>query len=206
LLGSAAVQRVSMVGISGSGKSTLGRELTRILGLPHLELDSVFHQAGWVSLSDEEFRRQVAIAVAQPQWVLDGNYHGKVQPIIWARADTVIWVDMPRHIVMRRVIARTLHRMAGRVELWNGNREHWRQLLNRDKEENVILWAWHMHGPQRERYTAAMADPANARLRFIQLTSPAAVRRFLEELEDARAAAEPAGTSGASGASGSGGD
>src|ERR1035438_543832 len=54
LLGSAAVQRVSMVGISGSGKSTLGRELTRILGLPHLELDSVFHQAGWVSLSDEE--------------------------------------------------------------------------------------------------------------------------------------------------------
>jgi adenylate kinase family enzyme len=206
LLGSAAVQRISMVGISGSGKSTLGRELARILGLPHLELDSVFHQAGWVSLSDEEFRRQVAVAVAQPRWVLDGNYHGKVQPIIWARADTVIWVDMPRHIVMRRVIARTLHRMAGRVELWNGNREHWRQLLNWDKEENVILWAWQMHGPQRARYTAAMADPANGHLRFIRLTSPAAVRRFLHEIEGAQAAAEPSGASEASGASGSGGD
>lgn len=199
MLGSAPVQRISMVGISGSGKSTLGRELTRILGLPHTELDSVFHQAGWVQLSDEEFRRQVAIAVAQPRWVLDGNYHDKVQPIIWARADTVIWVDMPRRIVMRRVIARTLHRVAGRVELWNGNRERWRQLLNRDKEENVILWAWHMHGPQRERYTAAMADPANGHLRFIRLRRPAAVRRFLRELEGAQTAAEPT-------ASGSGGD
>jgi adenylate kinase family enzyme len=201
------VQRVSLVGISGSGKSTLGRELTRILGLPHTELDSVFHQADWVSLPDEEFRRQVAIAVAQPRWVLDGNYHSKVQPIIWARADTVIWVDMPRRIVMRRVIARTLHRVAGRVELWNGNREHWRELLNRDKEENVILWAWQMHGPQRERYTAAMADPANGHLRFVRLRRPAAVRRFLRELEDAQGSGgEPAGAAGAAGAAGSGGD
>jgi adenylate kinase family enzyme len=191
-----------MIGISGSGKSTLARELARILGLPHTELDSIIHQAGWTALPVEEFRRRVSVLVAQDRWVLDGNYSGQVQSIIWARADTVVWLDLSRAVVMRRVIIRTLHRVLGRVELWNGNRESWRQLLSRDKEENVIAWAWQMQSVQRDRYTAAMADPANGHLRFIRLTSPASVRQFLRELEGAQAA-EPAG---AAGAAGSGGD
>jgi hypothetical protein len=49
--------------------------------------------------------------------------------VIWARADTVIWLDPPRRTVMRRVIWRTIRRVAGRAELWNGNRERWRNLL-----------------------------------------------------------------------------
>ena len=39
----------------------------------------------------------------------DGNY-SRVQDLIWARADTVIWLDPPRYLVMRRVIWRTLRR------------------------------------------------------------------------------------------------
>jgi adenylate kinase family enzyme len=171
-----------MIGISGSGKSTMAGELARILGLPHTELDSIIHQAGWTSLPEEEFRRRVSVLAAEQRWVLDGNYPDQVQPIIWARADTVVWLDMPKRVVMRRVITRTLHRVLGRVELWNGNREHWRQLLSWDKDENVIAWAWQMQGAQRDRYTAAMADPANGPLRFIRLRSPAAVRRFLRSV------------------------
>src|SRR5450755_5031891 len=97
----------------------MARELARILGLPHTELDSIIHQAGWTSLPEEEFRRQVSVLAAEQRWVLDGNYPDQVQPIIWARADTVVWLDMPRRVVMRRVITRTLHRVLGRVELWN---------------------------------------------------------------------------------------
>jgi hypothetical protein len=48
-----------------------------------------------------------------------------------------------------------------------------------DEEESVIAWAWKTHDSRRERYLAAMADPANGHLRFVRLTSPAAVRRFL---------------------------
>jgi hypothetical protein len=55
----------------------------------------------------------------------------------------------------------------------------WRQLLSWDKNESPIAWSWQMHGPHRDRYMAAMADPANGHLRFIRLTSPAAARRFL---------------------------
>jgi adenylate kinase family enzyme len=160
------VQRISVVGNSGSGKSTLARRIAAALGIPHLELDSVFHQPGWQPLDTGEFRQRVLEFTAGQAWIVDGNY-SKVRDIVWARADTVIWLDPPRHRVMRRLIARTLRRMATRAELWNGNREEWRFLFNR--EESVLAWAWTSHNKYRERYLSAQADPANAHLTFIRL-------------------------------------
>ena len=167
-----------MVGTSCAGKSTLASSLAARLGVAFLELDAVNHQAGWVPLPPPEFRRRVASVVAGERWVIDGNY-STVQDLIWARADTVVWLDLPKRTVMRRIVWRTLRRVAGRVELWNGNREHWRNVFSLDKEESVIAWAWQTHGSRRERYLTAMADPANGHLRFVRLTSPAAMRRFL---------------------------
>jgi adenylate kinase family enzyme len=110
------VQRVSVVGVTGSGKSTLARDLARALAVPVLELDSVFHQAGWVSLDSGEFRRRAVSAAAAERWVIDGNYTA-VLPVVWARADTVVWLDLPRRLVMWRVTTRTLRRVIGRTEL-----------------------------------------------------------------------------------------
>jgi adenylate kinase family enzyme len=178
LLGSAAVQRVSVVGTSGSGKSTLAVALARVIDAPLLELDSVYHQPGWSLLAVEEFRRRVTAVADGERWVIDGS-NRRALDIVWARADTVVWLDLPRRTVMRRVIWRTLRRVVGRVELWNGNREGWNQLLSWDKEESVIAWAWQTHYPRRQEFQAAMTDPANGHLRFVRLTSPGAVRRFL---------------------------
>jgi hypothetical protein len=52
-----------------------------------------------------------------------------------------------------------------------------------DKEESVIAWAWQTHAATRTKLEAAMADPANSHLRFVRLTSPAAVRRFLSGVD-----------------------
>jgi adenylate kinase family enzyme len=183
LLGSAPVsvpmRRVSIVGTSGSGKSTLGKALAARIGADFLELDSVFHQPGWVPLPDEDFRRRVGAAVAGERWVIDGNYSSKVRDLIWARADTVVWLDLPRRTVMRRIIWRSVQRAARRTELWNGNRERWRNLFSLDKEESVIVWAWQTHARNRTRYAAVMGDPAYAELHFVRLKNPAEVRRFL---------------------------
>ena len=172
-----------MVGTSGAGKSTFASALARILGASWLELDSVYHQPGWEPLPAAEYRSRVAAAADGERWVIDGNY-STVRDIVWARADTVVFLDLPRRTVMRRIIVRTLRRVAGRVELWNGNRERWRNFFTLDKEESVIVWAWQTHARNRARYTAAAADPAFAHLRFVRLTSPRAVRRFLREAGD----------------------
>jgi adenylate kinase family enzyme len=185
LLLSLAVERVSIVGTSGSGKSTLGAALAARIGADFLELDSVFHQPGWVPLPVEEFRRRVDAAVAGERWVIDGNYSSKVRDLIWARADTVVWLDLPRRTVMRRIIWRSFRRAARRTELWNGNTEHWRNLFSLDKEESVIVWAWTSHARNHARYAAAMADGDNASLHFVRLKNPAEVRRFLSSASSA---------------------
>jgi adenylate kinase family enzyme len=167
-----------VVGTSGTGKSTVARQLAGNLGVPFVELDGIFHQPGWAPLPAEEFRRRVAEVAARDAWVIDGNYSA-VRPLVWARADTVIWIDLPRPVVMRQIIWRTLRRAVFRVELWNGNRERWANFFTWDPEQSVISWARHRHAVYRQRYGAAMRDPAYAQLRFVRLQSRAAVRRFL---------------------------
>ena len=111
---------------------------------------------------------------------MDGNYSA-VRPLVWARADTVVWLDLPRRTVMRQVVWRTLRRAVTRQELWNGNREPLRNFLTWVPEESIISWAWHNHGKYRDRYGAAAADPAYGHLTFIRLTSRGAITRFLSE-------------------------
>jgi adenylate kinase family enzyme len=160
------MQRISVVGNTGSGKTRVATAVASELGLPRLELDSVFHQPGWQPLDTEAFRHIVSEFTAADGWVVDGNYSA-VRDLVWGRADTVIWLDPPRHRLMRQLVPRTLRRMATGTELWNGNRERWRYLFRR--EESILLYAWTNHHRLRARYEAAQADPENAHLTFVRL-------------------------------------
>jgi adenylate kinase family enzyme len=173
------VRRVSVVGNTGSGKTTLARILANRLGVPHVELDAIFHQPDWTPLPTDAFRKAVTDAVAGDGWVVDGNY-SSVRDMVWDRADTVVWLDLPRHSVMRQVIARTVRRMITREELWNGNRERWRNLI--DGDESIIAWAWTHHATYHHRYAAAASDFACAHLRFVRLASRAEMDQFLRSL------------------------
>jgi adenylate kinase family enzyme len=180
------VRRVSVVGNSGSGKTTVARELAGRLGVEHVELDAVFHLPGWQELDRDAFRAEVAARAAGDAWVMCGNYSAVVD-LVWARADTVVWLDLPRRVVMRRVIGRTVRRSVTRTELWNGNREPLGNLYRWNPERSIVRWAWTHHGSYRRRYVEAMADPRWALLRFVHLTTAGDVAEFL-----AGAAAEPA--------------
>jgi adenylate kinase family enzyme len=168
-----------MVGVSGSGKSTVGKELARRLAVPYVELDAIFHQPGWTPLPAEQFRWRVTAIASGEGWVIDGNYTA-VLPLVWERADSVVWLDLPRRTVMRRIIWRSVRRVAGRAELWNGNRERWRNLLTWNEQESVISWAWHHHPIYRQRYAAAANDPGNAHLTFNRIASSADARQLLD--------------------------
>lgn len=177
------MRRVSVVGNSGSGKTTLGKRLAALLRVPFLELDSLNHQPNWEPLPLEEFRERVAAVVAGDGWVIDGNYRA-VRDLVWARADTVIWFDLPRSTVMRQVLRRTIQRGILRRELWNGNRESLRNLVRWNPEESVVRWAWVKHAEYRKRYSEASADPSFMHLRFVRLRSRAEVDALLRaELE-----------------------
>ena len=166
------------MGCSGSGKTTLARSLASTLGLPHIELDAIFHQPGWTPLHEDAFRARVGQAVDAPGWVVDGNY-SVVQDLVWQRADTVVWFDLSFAVVMARIVRRTLLRVVTRQELWNGNKEPWSNMFSWKPEKSIIAWAATRHGVYRRRYLAAESDPRWVGLRFVRLCSQGEADAFV---------------------------
>jgi adenylate kinase family enzyme len=174
-------RRVVVRGTSGSGKTTLARRIAATRGVPHVELDGVFHQERWVPLDDELFKARIAEVAARDEWVVCGNYR-QVAPLLLARADTVVLYDLPKRTVMARVVRRTLLRVARREELWNGNTERWRNLFSLDKEVSVIAWAWQTHAARHEEIAAFLAHPPREDLQLVHVASVAQERRLYEGL------------------------
>jgi adenylate kinase family enzyme len=167
-----------VVGCSGSGKTTLARALARVLDAPCVELDSIFHQPGWTELSTEEFRVRVDEATTSDAWVVDGNY-SVVRDIVWDKADTVVWFDLPYATVLARTVRRTVRRVITREELWNGNKEPFSNLWSWNPQHSIIAFTATNHGKYRRRYLEAQKDPHWARLRFVRLPSQREADAFL---------------------------
>ena len=171
-----------MIGCSGSGKTTLARELSRRLGLVHFELDALFHQPGWVPSDRETFHARIRERIVGERWVTDGNYVSLgAAPLVWTRADTIIWLDPSRARVMTQLVPRTLRRIFTREELWNGNRERLQNLFETRPEENVILWAWTRHASVRARYAQMQQDGTWAGREVFRLRSRRELDAFLAE-------------------------
>jgi adenylate kinase family enzyme len=149
--------------------------------VPHIELDAIFHQPGWTPLDDGIFRDRVGQAIEAPGWVVDGNY-STVRDIVWQRADTVVWFDLPYAVVMARTVRRTVRRAVTRQELWNGNRESWSDLFSWKPEKSMIAWSATRHKVYRRRYGAAEHDPRWAALDFVHLCSQREADAFLDRV------------------------
>lgn len=179
------MKRVAVVGSSGSGKTTVARAIARALSIPHLELDSVYHQPNWRELPSDVFRDAVRSFADRDSWIIDGNYarHG-IADIVWPRADTIVWLDLSRSQTMRRIVPRTLRRIARSEELWNGNRERWTKLVDPRPEENVILWAWTRHSTVRRDYGHRFVAAQGSHLTLIRLRTPAEIDAFVQSLAE----------------------
>jgi adenylate kinase family enzyme len=109
------------VGSTGSGKTTFARALASILGVPRVELDELNWGPNWMPFDDATFRKRVAAATSGDAWVVDGNYGGRgARDIVWPRADTVVWLDLPLHITLARLWRRSVrtHPVGGEALGW----------------------------------------------------------------------------------------
>ncbi len=167
------VRRIVVKGVSGSGKTTVAAELARRLEVTHVELDALHHGPGWQEASAEELRARLKAALdGLDGWVVDGNYDGKLGGLALDRAELVVWLDLPLHVELRRLWRRTLRRIRDREELWNGNREGWRNAFwGRD---SLFAWTIRAHRRHRREWPALLA-----RREVVRLRSADAVERWL---------------------------
>lgn len=176
-------QRIAVVGVTGSGKTTLAQTLAQQFNTPHIEFDSLYWGPGWSAAPPEVFRERVAQAVSVAAWVTDGNY-SQVRDIVWSRATALVWLDYAWPVIFWRLASRTLRRIAANEELWNGNRENWREaFFSRD---SIFLWALKSRPKHRREYPVLLARPEYAHLRVVRLNSPRATQRWLTDVHRTR--------------------
>jgi adenylate kinase family enzyme len=167
-------KRICILGTSASGKTTLSRELSKRLGFPHIELDSLFHGPNWQQAPDDVFRERAHSALAAESWICDGNYLSKADQL--QMAELVIWLNYPFRIVFARVMRRTLKRLLKSEELWNGNRESWRMLFSK---ESIVWWVITTHRRRQQELPRVVAAHAGASLIF---NHPREATRWLSSL------------------------
>ena len=172
------MQKISIIGTSAAGKSTLARELASVLGVPHVELDRLYWEPGWVAAPKEVFRTRVAEGVAAPAWVVDGNYRG-ARDLVWDRCDTVVWLDYSFATVLGRGVWRTFRRVVLRESCCNGNREEWWRALSRD---SIVWWIVTTYHRRRREYAERLPELAARGVQIVRHRTPRETRTWLEAL------------------------
>jgi adenylate kinase family enzyme len=162
---------VALVGSGGAGKSTLARELASITGLPLYHLDELHWRPGWVETPNEEFRPLQTELVAKDEWIIDGNYYNSYD-IRFARADTVIYLALPRRICLSRVLRRVVRNWHHDVQA-RGCPEHF--------DWSFLQWLWRFPRNVRPGLDEALARHAGS-FELIKLTTPRQVRHYVASL------------------------
>lgn len=173
-------QRVYIVGAGGSGKTTLARSLGDGLNVEPVELD----------LNPHADRAALAEADA---WVVEGIFLYEIEPLL-KRADTILWLDLPRRVGQRRIVTRHL-----RLSFLRRNRYKGLRMLFRF----VRSMRHYYVKPAREPLAADDWDALSRALtverlapysgKVVQLRSPREVRTFLRRSEVTRRSSPSAG-------------
>jgi adenylate kinase family enzyme len=171
-----AMRRIVVIGSSASGKTTLSARLGRALDIPHVELDAIHWGPNWTPAERDVFRHDIDGALSGECWVADGSY-SVVRDIVWARADTLVWLDYPLSRVLWQLLRRTVGRVSRGDELWNGNRETWYGAFI--APDNLFRWTLSTHRRRQREYPRLFALPEYAHLRVVRLSSPHEMERWL---------------------------
>jgi adenylate kinase family enzyme len=104
-----SMRRIVIVGTYGAGKTTLAAKLGSLLGLEVHHLDALRWLPGWQLRPFDEWLTISGRLVENDAWILDGNFEHTLE-LRLRRADTVIVLDFPTFLSLRRVGLRRLRR------------------------------------------------------------------------------------------------
>lgn len=165
------MDRVLVVGCSGAGKTSFALRLGEKTGLPVVHLDREFWRPGWTEPSMTVWRHQVEELAARPRWIMDGEFRNSLD-LRLPRADTVIFLDMPRWLSLARVARRTVrHFGRTRVDMAPGCYERF--------DWTFMKYIWKYEHKVRPRLCAKLEEFCGS---LIVLRSPAEAEAYFSQL------------------------
>lgn len=168
------MERVVVLGPAGAGKSDVSDRLARQTGLPVVHLDVLFWRPGWTPAPAMESSQALKSAIAGDRWILDGNFlSADGGGSRFERADTVVFLDVPRRTCLWRVLKRVVRgRRRSRPDLPEGCTEG----VNLE----LLRWIWRYPRDSRPRVLELLAS-LRPPVAVHRLRSQADVERFLQD-------------------------
>ena len=172
------MKRVAVFGNAGGGKSTLAKRLAELTRLPLYVVDTMQWKANGVAVPHNDYLRAHADLLRQEAWIIDGFGCVETAWQRFARADTLVHVDLPLATHYWRVTKRFIKGLWKAPEGWPENSPLWSSTL---AGYRVIPLCHHALTP---RYRQLVADAAGSK-RVHHLRSPAEMTAFLNAVRHA---------------------
>lgn len=176
------MKRVAVIGCIGAGKSTIARAIGVRLGVKVFHLDRLWWQPGEYkivgaatvaahTIEAEEFRRLEESIVAEESWIVDGGVANI--DLRLARADTVVFLDLPRWLCTWQLLKRHNH---PRLDYPEGVTEGlgWLWLL--------LRWIWRTWPTERRPGVVAAMEKQATDATVMRLRTRRQVRDFLDQI------------------------
>ena len=173
-----AMKRVAVFGNAGGGKSTLAKRLAALTGLPLYPLDLMQYRPGGDAVPHEDYLQAHAEVMRRDAWIIDGFGCVASAWERFAKADTLVYVDLPLATHHWWVTKRLLKGLFVDPEGWPANSPIWTSTL----QSYRVLWLCHRR--LTPRYRQFVAEAA-ATKRVLHLRSPRDISAFLQSVAGA---------------------
>jgi adenylate kinase family enzyme len=170
------MKRVAVFGNAGGGKSTLAKRLADLTRLPLYPLDMIQFRAGGGAVPHDEYLKAHAELLRQHEWIIDGFGCVASAWERFAKADTLVYIDLPLITHHWWVTKRLIKGLFVTPEGWPENSPIWSSTMSSYK----VLWL--CHRGLTPRYRQLVADVAASK-RVHHVKSRTEMAAFLDAIK-----------------------
>ena len=122
------------------------------------------------------FRKRVSASVRDMRWVACGN-HTSARDLVWARADTVIWLDYSTRLGFVRLMRRAMTQINSNLRAWLA-----RQRAPLFGHDSLLLYAFRARQERKANFAALLAAHELGHLKVLRFRSPDELEIWMREM------------------------